>query len=190
MRKVAWFWVIIAFIIGLAPGVALFAWQRSSSLAVRQQLLTRNASLRQQNQALDTQRRSAEASVSVLAAKLETAQTPPPGIRPQTGTTVATGPVSVTSRSVTPAQASRGANLTLKIEVTGAPDKVDMRIVGPGFDKTYYLAKASTQDGGQTWTKEIAAPSAAGTYRFYGLAFAAGKKYTMPGTVGFTFTVK
>jgi hypothetical protein len=195
MRKVGWYWLIVAFLVGLAPGAGATWWFHSSWASARSALITRNSELHAENQTLLTRLNSAEASAATLSSKVEQLQASPVASTPSTtGTGTAgggtpTGPPNITTRSATPEQATAGGTLMLTVKLTGHADKVNMRVVGAGFDKTYFLARTTAASAGEVWESSTKAPTKPGTYHYYAIAYAGGTKYPMPGTQ-FTFVVK
>jgi cytoskeletal protein RodZ len=195
MRKALWIWVIVAFVVGLAPGAAAAWWLRRTSVATRQQLIATNTTLRSQNRALQTKLDAAEASVTALSDQIAQAQAGPSATTVQTSTSTTAGPTgepTIVGRAVKPLVVTHGGKLVLSVVVTGHADKVNMRVVGRGgaFDKTYFLGKASVESTGATWEKTIEAPETPGNYNYYAIAYSGGKKYTMPGVAEFVFQVK
>lgn len=194
MRRWIWVWVVVAFLVGLVPGVTLLWLERGSYISARTQLLSRNAQLRSETQSLTAELRAAEASLSALTAKFPAPAPVPqtPNSLPTTPSTSAqpTGVPTVTDRSVSPDPVSGGGKLTLTVKVTGHADKVDMRIAtaNGSFDKTYFLARTGSDATGETWSKAITAPATAGTYRFFAIAIAGTTRYPQAGIK--TFVVK
>lgn len=196
MRKHVWLWVIVAFLVGLAPGAATSWWLWRNAGEARTELVERNAELSAENKALEVRVNSAEASVSALTTRLEQARlgatvSSPSAAGTATAAAGTGGAPNITERAVSPQKTSPGGKITLTVKLTGRAERVDMRIVSktPGFDKIYYLAKISS-DGGETWEKVIEAPGAPGEYRYYAIAWSGGKKYTMPGASGWSFLVE
>lgn len=191
MRRAIWLWVVVAFLVGLAPGAALFWWKNGSYNAARGQLISRNAQLGAENQSLTTKLHSAEASVSALAAQLAAPPTPSAATTPTSSSGAQPkGLPNITGRTVSPSPVAPGAKLALTVKLTGHADKVNLRIatVSGQFDKTYFLARLSFDSSGEVWGKTITAPPSADTYRFFAIAYSGGQKYPMPGIL--TFDVK
>lgn len=199
MRRTVWVWIVVAFVVGLLPGVAAAWWLRTDALSARQQLVARNSELHAENQLLLTRLNAAEATVSALTARLAQAAPAPASSAPSTSAVTSdasggtpSGPPNITERAASPQQVKAGGKLTLTVKLTGHATKVNMRIAGPGgFDKTYFLGRESFNGTGEVWGKVIDAPSAAGTYNYYSIAYdEAGKKYPMPGVSEWTFQVQ
>ncbi len=187
MRRAMWVWVVLAFLVGLVPGAALLWLQQGSYNAGRTQLMSRNAQLRAEVQSLTVELHSSETSLSALAAQLPA---PTTSSAPTSTGGQPTGLPVITARSVSSDPVSHGAKLTLTVKLTGHADKVHLRIAttSVSFDKTYFLARLSFDSAGETWGNTITAPPTAGTYRYYAIAYAGGRKYPMPGIQ--TFVVK
>lgn len=200
MRKAVWLWVVVAFVVGLAPGGATSWWLWQTGRESRTQLAQHNAGLDAENKRLQTRLNAAEASVSALGTRLEQARGQAPwGVPSATSASAAstgggtpTGPPTITERAVAPQATSPSGKITLSVKLKGHADKVDMRLVARagGFDKIHYLAKTSSDASGETWEKVIEAPTAKGEYRYYAIAWAGGVKYTMPGVSGWSFVVQ
>ncbi|HEY3318544.1 MAG TPA: hypothetical protein VGK50_08995 [Coriobacteriia bacterium] len=194
MRRAVWVWVLVAFVVGLLPGggAAWFLWRTNRES--RAQLISRNTALHAENQALQARLNATEASVSVLTRQLEqqNAQSSGTAVSSAGGSagTAPTGPPGIFERSVSPEQVAAGGQITLTIKLKGHAEIAKMRVVGGSFDKIYDLARESFDSTGEVWQKRIKAPSSPGTYRYYAIANAAGKKYTMPGVSGWSFVVK
>jgi cell division protein FtsB len=195
MRRFLWLWIVLAFLLGLVPGVGLFLFTRTTYIENYRQVAARNAQLVEKNRKLELQLDSAEASASAFAAEAARQQTGSSADATGTGTAgeVPTGgPTTITAKSATPSPVARGAKLTLSMSVAGkAAERANIRIVGPGgFDKTYFLGKTGTQNGAEVWEKTIDAPRTPGAYRYYAIAYSGGQKVTMPQTANVTFAVK
>lgn len=196
MRKIVWIWVVVAFVAGLLPGAALAWWVRADALSTRQELVSRNSTLHAESQQLQNRLNASEASVSVLTTRLDQSRAGASVASAVDSTGAASGaspsgPPSITERKVAPEQVKPDDDLTLSVKLTGHAKRVNMRIVRGKFDKTYYLARVSSDSAGEVWEKSIAAPSAAGEYHYYAIAYdEAGAKFPMPGTSGWTFLVK
>ncbi len=194
MRRAVWGYVLVAFVVGLLPGGAgaFLLWRTSTG--TRAQLMSRNAQLNSENQALLQRVNSAEASVSALTSKLDQLNAQVLGTRSvssaSTGTGTPSGPPGIFERSVTPSEVSPGGKVTLTVKLKGHADVAKIRIAGGSFDKIYDLARESYDSDGEVWQNVIKAPSAGGTYRYYAIAYAGGRKYTMPGASGWSFVVK
>lgn len=197
MRKIAWAWLILAFVAGLAGGLGVAWWVRSGAVTSRQALLKRNSELHGETQVLATRLNSAEGTISVLKARLEQNAVASSAVATSSSGGGASGctpsgPPKITERAVSPQQVKSGAQLTLTVKLTGHASRVNMRVAGPGgFDKTYFLGRESFNGSGEVWGKTIEAPSSAGVYRYYAIAYDAnGVKYPMPGVSGWSFEVQ
>lgn len=194
MRKVAWIWVLVAFVVGLLAPAAGAVWLWRTDRSTRAALVSRNAELNTENKALTTRLNSAEASVSALNTRVDSLQAQSSGT-PATsivGTAAGapSGPPNIYERSVSPTEVAAGGKLTLTIRLTGHASLAKMRIVGGSFDKIYDLAREKYDSRGEVWQNVVKAPPA-GTYHFYAIAYdAANAKYTMKATAGYTFTSK
>jgi hypothetical protein len=197
----AWVWATIAFVVGLAIGLGLFAWQFTTTertIAVaKQRLESQNTSLTAENQRLSSELRTIEASLAAVAAKEEAAraaaeQAASPGGGSSSETTV-TGPLEWVERSVSPNPVEGGGKLELVVKIKGGATKVTMRVVARktgGSDKTHFLAKTDETDGVQTWKRVISVPTAPGEYRYYATAYQGDAKYVMPGVSAFSFMIE
>ncbi len=200
-RGSLWGFLTIAFLVGIAIGVGLLLWQRSTLMAETRALErkitaaeSKAASAEQQVEDLTGRLDTAEASVtdlteqnSQLASDLASAKASAESTKSKT----ATGTVKVKERTISPSSVSASGTITMTAKVQGRADKVWMRVTGPGgYAKFFTLSRTSTSGGVDTWKRTVNAPDRKGKYNYYANAYLGSKKFDMPGAAASSFTVR
>lgn len=196
-KNTFWAWVAVSFAIGLAIGLAFYAFRAASVNKQVDAAKKAAATQVQQSQAaaatLQTQLSAAEASVTALTAQVNAKPAPTPATPSSSSSSnTSTATLTVVSRTISPSTVATDGSITMTAKVKGSPDRVTMRITGKSvsFDQTYNLTKVSTSGSTQTWRRTVSAPSKKGTYAYYATAYKNGKSATMPGASPSTLTVK
>lgn len=192
-----WGWVVVSLLVGLGIGLVIMFVQSAGRASDLNKLKSQMTAQSEEASATitDMQGRLTEADASIADLTARNSQLTSDAAAAQAAaaaakkTTPAAGTLVITSRSVSPSTVATGARITLTVRVKGTADKVRMQISGPGgYYKLYYLKRASTSGGVQTWRTTVTAPSKKGTYAYFVGAYIGTKKFTMAGTR--TFVVK
>jgi hypothetical protein len=198
--RVFWTWVAACIIVGALVGAGVLylleTGTRAQVSSLEGQLATQKAAA-SGSAAIQAQLQSAEASVTALTTRNSqlTSEVEAARASRTKSSSGATSSVTVTvvSRSISPSTVTTSASLTMTAVVTGHPDTVQMRILGPGSTstyRTYTLKYVSTSGTRETWRTTAPAPRKAGTYHYYAVATTGSKSVTKVGASPSVLTVK
>jgi hypothetical protein len=196
-----WAWVVASLLVGALVGGLIgyslaTASTRSQIAKVQQQLAAQVAT---DAEALKVRLQSAEASITALTQlnsqlTSEQAGAAAGSTAADSGSdTASSTPLAVLSRSITPSTVTTDGAITMTAKVTGQPDAVHMRVLGPGSTatyRTYSLSRVSTSATTETWQRKVEAPSKPGTYHYYAIAAKGSLSVTKAGAAPSRLTVK
>ena len=193
-----WGWVFGSLAVGLVIGALVVlvmgrAQQTKQIDAVKQQMAEQASQAKTAQDELSAKLASAETSVTTLTNQNEDlVAAQKKAAADAASTSGSSDTLAVVSRSVSPKSVSTSDTITLTAKVSGAPDKVTMRILASSgsYDQTFTLKKSSTSSGVETWQRTVDAPTKKGTYRYYATATRGDNSVTMPNASPSTFTVE
>jgi hypothetical protein len=191
IERFFWLWLILAFLVGLLPGLGLWWYQRTTANARAERLLER---VTVDKTKLDTQ----EKQLAKLRSEVTSAQaalaagsiTPPAGEGASGGTPAApvdvsappAGTVRFVSRTMTPSPASSGGPLSASIVIAGdASDAyIELKNQTGTYSKIWRLKGGARSGATQTWTRDDAvAPKTPAEYTVFTWAFVGDKRFVM-----------
>ncbi len=195
-----WAWVVLSIIAGALIGAGLSyllgGGTRAQVSSLQAQLAAEKAAA-SGSAAIQAQLRSAEASITSLTAQRSQLASEVAATRPKSTTSstrpTSSVPVAVTARSIAPSTVTTSGSITMTAVVTGHPDTVQMRILGPDSTstyRTYTLSRVSTSGGTETWRNTAPAPTRAGTYHYFAIATTGSTSVTKVGASPSVLTVK
>ncbi len=196
------FWVLIgaSVLIGALVGGGLAYLMDSGTraqvaslekqVAAEKAAATNAAALSNQVQSLEASVTSLTAANSQLTSDLAAAKSSGTAATSANTEKVA---VTVVSRKISPSTVATSDQMTMTVVVTGHPDSVTMKVMGPDSNstyKTYDLQQDSTSGDQETWKATADAPSKKGTYHYFATAKTGSESVTKAGASPSTLTVE
>jgi hypothetical protein len=188
-QRLFWLWIVLAFLVGLAPGLGLFYYKYTTANARAQALIDDKSTLTGKVATQDKQiakLQSELASTQAVAAPIP-ASTPTPST-PTTGApaipNVKPGEIAFVTRTAAPDPVAVGGALKIATLVAGSATDVYMQIKSADglTSKVYKLKKGATDGKATTWSRDDAtAPKTAGDYSLFVWGFVGKAKTVMPG---------
>jgi hypothetical protein len=191
VERFFWLWLILAFLVGLLPGLGLWWYQRTTANARAERLLERVTLDKTKLDARDKQLAKLTSEVaSAQAALVSGTGTAPSGGSTSGGTGTApvdtspppAGTVRFVSRTLTPSPASVGGPLSAAIVIAGdATDAyIELKNQSGTYSKIWRLKAGPKSGATRTWTRDDAtAPKAAADYTVFTWAFVGPKRFVM-----------
>ncbi len=192
-ERLFWLWLIIAFLVGLLPGLALWYYQRTTAnaRATKQSEYIALLSSKVNDQTkqiakLQSDVTSAQANAAASAGSAAGGSSSAGGA---SGTaappTPAPGEVTFGARTISPDPATAGSPVALSVVIAGPATDAYMQFKGSGGSKIWRLKAGAKTANGQTWGRtDASAPKTPGTYTVITWALVGTKTFTMkPSTV-------
>jgi hypothetical protein len=186
-QRFFWLWIVLAFLLGLLPGLGLFAYKYVTANARAEALITQVQTKADKVAAQDKQIAKLESEVASAQAAAAPVPDPSPS-NAATGTPaipdVKAGQIEFVTRTAAPDPVAPGGALKLSTVVAGSATEVYMQIKSADgqVSKIYRLNKGAADGKATTWARSDAtAPKTAGTYSLFVWGFVGKAKTVMPG---------